>query len=231
MWAAAPRRVARKSRQPAPDSAMTIRPVSLSNWSAVPSRSPVCRMPVWSFVTIPRTARPKPRAQSRRRMRIHATIPDRIAPWRCSLIRGLQYMREQSELTSRSCDKQPKVAMVHSSRSIAEPLVGVQRAVTGSYHSPCPRMREAVTSPGRPMPDSALDPLGVEVQIDPRDAALLERRDAAADRVGHLLRRAHRADAERALRLGEPGDVRLRIGHALADPAVLRIAAAPLRHR
>src|SRR5262245_37363355 len=61
----------------------------------------------------------------------------------------------------------------------------------------------------------------VDVEVDHADAAGLEHRDAARDRRAHVGRARDRPDADRALRLGELGDVGHRILHAQPDPAVL----------
>src|ERR1051326_5902107 len=75
-------------------------------------------------------------------------------------------------------------------------------------------------------------PLGrrIDVQIDDADAAFLEHVDAFLDRRLDVGGFGDRADADSALRFGEFGNVRRRVLHAQADPAVLDLAAAGARH-
>src|ERR1700686_1780046 len=71
----------------------------------------------------------------------------------------------------------------------------------------------------------------IDVEIDHADAALLEDGDALFQRRFHIGGLGHRADADRALRLGELGDVGRGVFHAQPDPAVLGLPPARARDR
>src|ERR1051326_7111188 len=70
----------------------------------------------------------------------------------------------------------------------------------------------------------------IDMEVDHADAALLEHVDALGDRGLGFSGAFHRTDADRALRLGELGDVGHRVFHAQADPAVLDLAPARARY-
>ena len=69
----------------------------------------------------------------------------------------------------------------------------------------------------------------LDVKVDHANAALLEHVHALRDRGARVFLVLDRTDADRALCFRQLRDIRNRVFHAKADPAVLLLAAAILR--